>query len=127
LLPIYGIYYDIYESKTLQSDTLLATKAVPKTTNPRENQKRGEEVRLAKDMLANSVLVITLLKEEIHVLVRAQPLTVETFERIQGVRRRIYDSDDYQEGIRSFFEKRKPVFQGKCSLAGFRGSPRSLT
>jgi methylmalonyl-CoA decarboxylase len=54
-----------------------------------------------------------LLKEEIHVLVRAQPLTVETFERIQGVRRRIYDSDDYQEGIRSFFEKRKPVFQGK--------------
>ena len=78
-------------------------------------------------MLANSSLVLTLLKEEIHVLVRAQPLTVETFERIQGVRRRIYDSDDYQEGIRSFFEKRKPVFQGKCSLAGFRGSPRSLT
>ena len=68
---------------------------------------------LAKDMLANSALVITLLKEEIHVLNQAKPLTVETFERIQGVRRRIYDSDDYQEGIRSFFEKRKPVFQGK--------------
>jgi methylmalonyl-CoA decarboxylase len=46
-------------------------------------------------------------------LAQAQPLTVETFERIQGVRRRIYDSEDYQEGIRSFFEKRKPVFRGK--------------
>lgn len=68
---------------------------------------------LAQDMLANSSLVITLLKEEIHVLVQAQPLTTEVFERIQGVRRRIYDSDDYQEGIRSFFEKRKPVFRGK--------------
>jgi hypothetical protein len=66
-----------------------------------------------RDMLANSSLVITLLKEEIHVLAHAQPLTVEIFERIQAVRRRIYDSDDYQEGIRSFFEKRKPVFQGK--------------
>jgi len=53
-----------------------------------------------------------LLKEEIHVLA-AQTLTVEIFERIQAVRRKIYDSDDYQEGIRSFFEKRKPVFQGK--------------
>jgi methylmalonyl-CoA decarboxylase len=30
-----------------------------------------------------------------------------------GVRRRIYDSDDYKERIGSFFEKRKPVFQGK--------------
>jgi len=43
----------------------------------------------------------------------AQALTVEVFDRIQAVRRIIYDSDDYQEGIRSFFEKRKPVFQGK--------------
>ena len=62
---------------------------------------------------ANSALVITLLKEQIHVLAQAQPLTAEVFERIQGVRRKIYDSDDYQEGIRAFFEKRKPVFQGK--------------
>ena len=68
---------------------------------------------LAQDILANSSLVITLLKEEIHVLLQAQPLTTEVFERIQAVRRRIYDSEDYQEGIRSFFEKRKPVFEGK--------------
>jgi methylmalonyl-CoA decarboxylase len=76
-------------------------------------QLEAKAFELAKDMLANSALVITLLKEEIHVLTQAQPLTVEIFERIQGVRRRIYDSDDYQEGIRSFFEKRKPVFLGK--------------
>ncbi len=76
-------------------------------------QLEARTFELAKDMLANSGLVITLLKEEIHVLTQAQPLTVEIFERIQGVRRRIYDSDDYQEGIRSFFEKRKPAFQGK--------------
>jgi methylmalonyl-CoA decarboxylase len=76
-------------------------------------QLEAKTFELAQDILANSSLVITLLKEEIHVLAQAQPLTVETFERIQGVRRRIYDSDDYQEGIRSFFEKRKPVFHGK--------------
>jgi methylmalonyl-CoA decarboxylase len=76
-------------------------------------QLEAKTFELAEDILANSSLVITLLKEEIHVLAQAQPLTVETFERIQGVRRKIYDSDDYQEGIRSFFEKRKPVFEGK--------------
>jgi methylmalonyl-CoA decarboxylase len=76
-------------------------------------QLESKTLELAQDMLANSSLVITLVKEEMHVLAQAQPLTVETFERIQAVRRRIYDSDDYEEGIRSFFEKRKPVFQGK--------------
>jgi methylmalonyl-CoA decarboxylase len=70
-------------------------------------------LELADDMLANSPLVITLLKEETHVLAHALALSAETFERIQSVRRRIYDSEDYQEGIRSFFEKRKPVFQGR--------------
>jgi methylmalonyl-CoA decarboxylase len=29
------------------------------------------------------------------------------------MRRLIYDSDDYQEGIRAFLEKRSPNFQGK--------------
>jgi methylmalonyl-CoA decarboxylase len=77
------------------------------------DQLEAKTLELAQDMLANSPLVITLLKEETHVLAHALALSAETFERIQSVRRRIYDSEDYQEGIRSFFEKRKPVFQGK--------------
>jgi methylmalonyl-CoA decarboxylase len=77
------------------------------------DQLEVKTLELADDMLANSPLVITLLKEETHVLAHALALSAETFERIQSVRRRIYDSEDYQEGIRSFFEKRKPVFQGK--------------
>ena len=75
-------------------------------------QLEAKTFELAQDMLANSSLVIALLKEETHVL-EDQSLTVEVFERIQALRRTIYDSDDYQEGIRSFFEKRKPVFKGK--------------
>jgi methylmalonyl-CoA decarboxylase len=77
------------------------------------DQLEAKTLELAQDMLANSPLVITLLKEETHVLAHALALSAETFERIQSVRRRIYDSEDYQEGIRSFFEKRKPVFQGR--------------
>lgn len=72
----------------------------------------GATAELAAQMARNSPLVIGLLKEELRVLAGAAALTPEEFERIQGLRRRIYDSADYQEGIRSFFERRAPHFEG---------------
>jgi len=43
-------------------------------------------------------------------------IDAETAERIQAIRRHVYDSEDYAEGIRSFKEKRPPVFTGKLFL-----------
>jgi methylmalonyl-CoA decarboxylase len=40
-------------------------------------------------------------------------LSPETFERIQGLRRRVYDSQDYLEGKNAFLQKRPPNFQGE--------------
>lgn len=40
-------------------------------------------------------------------------MSPNVFERVQGMRRIVYDSHDYQEGIASFKEKRKPHYQGK--------------
>ncbi len=67
---------------------------------------------ICEDILQNSPLVIALMKEQLQVLAAASPLSPATFERIQGMRREIYDSGDYQEGIRAFFEKRPPRFTG---------------
>ena len=68
---------------------------------------------LAGHMIRNSPLVISLLKEQLRVLAEAHPLNPEGFQRIQSIRRRIYDSADYQEGIRAFFERRAPQFEGR--------------
>ena len=70
-------------------------------------------LKFAHTIAENSPLVISALKEELRVLLHAHPLVPETFERVQGLRRKVYDSKDYQEGIKSFFERRQPVFTGE--------------
>jgi methylmalonyl-CoA decarboxylase len=73
----------------------------------------GFTLGLAKNITEASPLVHRILKEEVRVLANAHPLNPDSYERIQALRREVYDSEDYQEGIRAFFEKRKPQFHGK--------------
>ncbi len=68
---------------------------------------------IAGQIAQNSPLVISLLKEELRLLSASHNLSPETFERVQALRRQVYDSRDYQEGIRGFLEKRAPQFEGK--------------
>ncbi len=67
---------------------------------------------LARKITEAAPLVHRIMKEEIRVLAGAHPLNPEAYERIQALRREVYDSNDYQEGINAFLEKRKPVFRG---------------
>ena len=68
---------------------------------------------LAESIVANSPLSISVMKEEMRLLSSARSITPELFERIQGLRRIVYDSHDYHEGITAFAEKRRPRFLGR--------------
>lgn len=61
----------------------------------------------------NSPLSISSMKDSLRLLSSAHAVTPDLFEKVQGMRRIVYDSEDYQEGIRAFREKRKPKFSGK--------------
>ncbi|MFA6034753.1 MAG: methylmalonyl-CoA decarboxylase [Myxococcota bacterium] len=68
---------------------------------------------LCKKIRRNAALSVAAMKEEFRVIAHSTSLTLLEFERIQGLRRTVYNSEDYKEGLASFLEKRRPVYTGK--------------
>jgi methylmalonyl-CoA decarboxylase len=67
---------------------------------------------LAATIARNAPLSISAMKEEMRMLASAHAMSPALFERMQGLRRVVYDSRDYQEGLDAWRGKRRPQFGG---------------
>lgn len=78
------------------------------------NELDDKVLEIAEQICQNSPLAVGVIKEQFHYLsetcVAMPPIL---FERISGLRRKVYDSHDYVEGLQSFKEKRKPTYIGE--------------
>ena len=70
-------------------------------------------LKLAATIGTRSHLSIEVIKEQFRVLSKAYAITPSAFERVQGLRRKVYDSHDYEEAITAFLEKRPALFKGE--------------
>lgn len=77
----------------------------------------GEEIEafvqtMATRISKNAPLSVTAMKRSLGILAAASALPPIMFEQIQGERRKVWDSNDYREGIAAFGERREPTYKG---------------
>ena len=69
-------------------------------------------ISLAEQIRANAPLTIRAMKEMMNVLLGARDMSASEFERLEELRKEVYNSSDYAEGLDAIRNKRPPKFSG---------------
>lgn len=111
VLPIHIVKQMLFTAQPLSAEDAYRLGLLNNLVEP----ERLEEttMQMAEEIASRAPLVVRVLKLEMQRLTDGPGISAGDFEEIQSLRRDAYRSEDFKEGIQSFFEKRSPVFTGK--------------
>ena len=111
VLPIHIVKQMLFTAQPLSAEDAYRLGLLNSLVEPEKLEETT--MQIAEDIASRAPLAVRVLKREMQRLTNGPGISPDEFEEIQSLRRDAYRSEDFREGIRSFFEKRKPVFTGK--------------
>jgi len=111
VLPLHVIKEMVFTGNPLSAEDAYRFGLLNRLVTP--DKLESTTMEIATTIASRAPLAVSVVKAELSSLSRGAPLSADEFESIQGARRAAFRSDDLKEGVKSFFEKRTPVFQGK--------------
>ena len=111
VLPVHIVKEMLFTARPLSAEDAYRLGLLNRLVPSEELESVAMEI--AEDIANRAPLAVRVLKKEMQRLTAGPGISPDDFEEIQGLRREAYRSNDFQEGIKSFFEKRNPVFTGE--------------
>jgi len=111
VLPLHVVKWMFFSSTPISADKALQYGLLNAVVPSEDLTAKAEE--MAAIMASRAPMVVELLKKQCLSICSSPALTPDAFEELHEMRKRAWCSEDMQEGVRAFFEKRQASFSGR--------------